>query len=318
MKQYLRLVILTIVVFLLNGCAKTDEIGIPETDTRQQIEASEPTAPDGEPTAPVKEATSTNQPEDDDKDASNIDWDNAYSFPEWQNILGFFTSIEEVQTASFYSIFSDDYTGYIMLIETSEETLITTFAEDNAQRIEEIYVSDLTGDGLDEIVVILSHTRAAPLYILTASQNEPRLLLSISFINLPPHQYPLDFGFSGIMNPNLEAVFTNQYIDTEAKLDLSRFIKEICLYDESTIFETDLFEFEFAFTAVPDEYRDISTGFRINKSEKGVTEIVFIGTATLRYSHDDIHINEYFAEFHVFLEFDEQAGFVIIEFKIIP
>jgi len=258
------------------------------------------------------------QAEEESPVVSNIDWDNIYSYPEWQNIPGFFTSKDEVQNVSFYSTISDDFTGYIMKIETSTETLIANFAEGNIQRIEKIYISDLTGDGLDEIVVILSHSRAAPLYILTACQDEPRLLFSISYNNLSPHQYPLDFGFSGVMNPDLEAVFTNRYISSEAKMDLNRFINEICLYDENTIFETDLFEFEFAFIAVPDEYRDISLGFRINDGSNGKAEIVCSGTVALRYSHDDVYINEYFAEIHVYLEYDGDIEFVIMGYEIKP
>jgi len=299
-----------IFIYLLCGCTAADEINIPDIDSEQQIVASEPTLP-------VEETASTPMPEEANT-VFGIDWDNAYSYPEWQNIPGFFTSRDGNQTVSFYSVLSDDYTGYIMLIETNEETLITTFAKDNIQRIEEIHISDLTGDGLDEIVVILSHPRAAPLYILTASRNEPRLLFSISYTSLPPYQYPLDFGFSGVMNPDLEAVFTNQYIAIEAKLDLTDFIRDICRYDETTIFETDLFEFEFAFIAVPDEYRDISLGFRINDGGNGIVEIFCTGTVTLRYSHDDVFINECFAEIHVLLEYNEDIGFVVMGYEIKP
>ena len=248
-----------------------------------------------------------------------IDPKQMITLPDWVGIEGSFTDIGEMQTISLY-LFCDtepessQVPCYYIFLDTGDGVSAMSFANYDISAISAVTVLDLTGDGLDEIVVVLSDGRTKSLYIITAMDNELRLLLSVSHSNRLADYQP-DCGFSGTCDANMDVIIKNRYTGMEKTIDLTGFVRDTCLYDESTSFCDGEFSvyFELFMTdllTVLDsgpEFITLDDG-SIGISCEGLVRIKFNGKA---------YINECFASVKVSFSYDSKdTGFLISSTEI--
>ena len=184
----------------------------------------------------------------------------------------------------------------------SKDGLVKYFAENEGSSIASIHFRDLTGDGLDEIIVTLHGMEIIPFFIFTASRNDLRMLYSFSHMDSSTSNYRDEFFFSGTCDSNLQAVIRSNYTDMEDRFDLSYFISEIYQHGENTSFEDGKFEFIFLFPGGL-EFLDIG---------KGMYELKCNGEVRLLYTGREAYINEAIALSYVYLSYDVQNDMLVV------
>lgn len=293
-------VLLLILFALLCGCSSK-----PSEPVSLPISPSDSVSPS--PSLPVEIPAETQMPENYAKLIGDIDTAHTFAYSSWVNLEGHFIAGEETETVSFYlhhntDLESDSKPCYYMFIETGGEVLHLSFADDEAAAIASVDFCDMTGDGTDEIIISLSDVKNAPLYILSASQGSLRVLFSASHVNLNAG-YPANLGFSGTCGSDLQAVIGNEYTGMSEIIDLTDFVRDVCLYDETTVFDDEGFGFELLSDASPLEFSDMDgNGYALKVTME----------ARLYYSKGDVFINEAFALVHAYLNYDPQSGKIVV------
>lgn len=153
-----------------------------------------------------------------------------YSSPQWMGIQGHFTQTDAAESVYLLSYQNaeeaNELPRYYLLLDTGEEVLVKEFAFEFFVAITSIGIQDLTGNGLDEIVVSIHEggsSRGEALFIFTAADKKIELLLSTidqtRFDKTAPA--PFDFGFTSECLPGYRALIRNRFTNQEWELDLS-------------------------------------------------------------------------------------------------
>ena len=158
-----------------------------------------------------------------------------------RDLEGYFTNKDIVERAHLCLYFNEgtnEIPRYLLFIETLNGVLIKEFSYNEPMPISNISMQDLTGDGLDELIVAVTSggsNRGVLLYIITMVSDTPRILFTINSADstyddeAPP---PFDFGFVYEFLPNYQAVLKNKSVATEHDIDLS-YMKELTGFDGS-------------------------------------------------------------------------------------
>jgi len=230
------------------------------------------------------------------------------TYSHWINLEGHFTSKDNTETVSFCLLGgaseAADTPLYYMFLDTGKEVLVKDFAEQEGTAIEAVRFCDLTGDGLDEIIVTLNEMRTLTFYVLTASQNNPRVIFTNSYYNSPLPDYPPALGFSGTCDSGFQAVIRNDCAGTEETLDLSALRGK---QDENASYDDGEFSFDFL---IKDSLEFDSLRF-IDKGN-GLYELKHTGEIQLTYSGGQAYLKESFAFAHVYFSYDAQKDTLVI------
>ena len=164
-----------------------------------------------------------------------------YIMDNGRDLEGHFTNKDTVERAHlclYSNADTNEIPRFIMFIEASDGMLIKEFSYNESMPISAISMQDLTGDGLDEVVVAITSggsNRGVLLYIFTMDANTPRILLTTNSADSTYDDQaplPFDFGFVYEFLPNYQAVLRNRYAAGEYAIDLS-YMKEFSCFDGS-------------------------------------------------------------------------------------
>ena len=162
-----------------------------------------------------------------------------------RDLEGHFTNKDTMERAHlclYFDADTNEIPRYLLFIETSNGVLIKEFSYNEPMPISDISIQDLTGDGLDEVIVAVTcggSNRGVLLYMITMVSGTPQILFTINSYDsaygddAPP---PFDFGFVYEFLPDYQVVLRNKSVATELNMDLS-YMKELDSFDGD--FDTD-------------------------------------------------------------------------------
>ena len=146
-----------------------------------------------------------------------------------QSLLGHFVSTDALQLAYLCTYYSSDKTiQHFLVIERTGGVIIQAFAYGAGFSIRSVWLGDVTGDGLDDLIITVdSGANASGEYfgVFSMHGGSPQLLMTNWFyekdgVANAPESY--DFGFYAELLPDYRAVLRNRYTSMQVPVVLDK------------------------------------------------------------------------------------------------